>query len=80
MGIRTPIPWLRTKQIMPHRLLLQISVLLESLPQNATKAREMNLAASCQQWAWMNLRLRSCSWGELKKPAKFIGTRRRLRH
>ena len=61
--------------IIPHRLLLQISALLESLPPDATKDMKDEFGRRLPTVAWMNRRLRSCSWGELKTPARFIGTR-----
>jgi hypothetical protein len=61
--------------IIPHRLLLQISALLESLPRDAAQGVKDEFGRKLPTVTWMNRRLRSCSWGELKKPAKFIGTR-----
>ncbi len=60
---------------IPHRLLLQISALLESLPADAAEGVNDEFGRKLPTVKSMNHRLRSCSWGELKKPAKFIGTR-----
>lgn len=61
--------------IFPHRLLLQMSALLESLPPDAADGVIDEFGRKLPSVKSMHRRLRSCSWGKLKKPAKFIGTR-----